>query len=52
MVVVGDKEVEADTVSVRLRSGEKLAPQPFDRFKETVIQTIADKVKDIAEKSV
>jgi len=51
MVVVGDKEVEAGTVSVRLRSGEKLAPQPFDRFKETVIQTIADKVKDTAEKS-
>jgi len=51
MVVVGDKEVEAGTVSVRLRSGEKLAPQPFDDFKETVIQTIAKKVKDTAEKS-
>ncbi len=50
MLVVGDKEVEAGTVSVRLRSGEKLAPQPFERFKETVIQAIAKKVKEPGEK--
>ena len=48
MLVTGDKEVDAGTVSVRLRSGEQLAAQPFDRFKETVIKAIADKVKDIS----
>jgi len=46
MLVAGDKEVDAGTVSVRLRSGEQLAAQPFDRFKTTIIQAITDKVKD------
>jgi len=34
MLVVGDKEVAASTVSVRLRSGEKLDLQPFGDFKQ------------------
>jgi len=46
MLVVGDKEVAAGTVSVRLRSGEQLDPQPFDRFKKIIAQAIADKIKD------
>ena len=46
MLIVGDKEVAAGTVSVRLRSGEQLAPQSFDRFKGIITQAIADKVKD------
>ena len=32
IVVVGDREVESGTVSVRLRSGEQLAAQPAENF--------------------
>jgi len=48
MLVVGDKEVAAATVSVRLRSGEKAASQSFDSFKKTVTTAIADKIKDLS----
>ena len=47
MLVVGDKEVTAATVSVRLRSGEQLSSQSFDDFKEAVRTAIANKVKDL-----
>ena len=47
MLVVGDKEVDASTVSVRLRSGEQAASQSFDSFKESVKEAIANKVKDL-----
>ena len=47
MLVVGDKEVAASTVSVRLRSGEQLTPQYLDSFKKTIKAAIADKVKDL-----
>ena len=33
MLVVGDKEVAASTVSIRLRTGEDLGPQPLSQFK-------------------
>jgi len=45
MLVVGDKEVAASTVSVRLRSGEQLASQSFDSFQETLRMAIANKAK-------
>ena len=45
MLVVGDKEVAASTVSVRLRSTEQLATQSIDSFKETMRKAIKDKVK-------
>lgn len=32
MLVVGDKEVEAGTVAVRLRTNENLGPKPVDEF--------------------
>ncbi len=48
MLIVGDKEVAASTVSVRLRSGEQLAGQPFDSFKEAVKTAINNKVKDLS----
>jgi threonyl-tRNA synthetase len=41
MLVVGDKEVKASTVSVRLRSGEQLDSQPFAGFKEKIKAVIA-----------
>jgi threonyl-tRNA synthetase len=47
MLVVGNNEVATSTVSVRLRSGEQLASQPFDSFKEIVKQAIVNKVKDL-----
>ncbi len=47
MLVVGDKEVAAATVSVRLRSGEQLSPQSFDSFKETVRAAMIDKVSEL-----
>jgi len=47
MVVVGDKEVAASTVSIRLRSGEQLASQSFDDFKASVRIAIDNKVRDL-----
>jgi threonyl-tRNA synthetase len=47
MLVVGDKEEEAGTVSVRRRSGEQLADQPFDGFKKKVSEAIASRTMDI-----
>jgi len=46
MLIVGDKEVTDSTISIRLRSGEQLADQSFDSFKETITTAIANKVKD------
>jgi threonyl-tRNA synthetase len=43
MVVVGDKEVNADTVSVRLRSGEQQNDQPFESLRDTVYHAIEAK---------
>ncbi|MBA7688508.1 Threonine--tRNA ligase 2 [subsurface metagenome] len=47
MVVVGDKEVAASTISIRLRSGKQLVSQSFDDFKASVRIAIANKVKDL-----
>ena len=47
MLIVGDKEVADSTVSVRLRSGEQAASQPFDSFKSSIKSTIANRVKDL-----
>jgi len=47
MLVVGDKEVAAGSVSVRLRSSEQLSAQSFGDFKETVRMAVANKVNDL-----
>ncbi|TET18340.1 MAG: threonine--tRNA ligase [Dehalococcoidia bacterium] len=47
MLIVGDKEVAASTVSLRLRSGEQAASQSVDSFKGSVRVAIANKVKDL-----
>jgi len=47
MLVVGDKEVASSTVSVRLRSGEQLASQPFDSFQRTVKRAITGRLKEL-----
>jgi threonyl-tRNA synthetase len=41
MVIIGDKEVAGNTVSVRLRSGEQLPVQAAAAFIDTVCQAIA-----------
>jgi len=47
MLVVGDREVEAATVSVRLRSGEQLPSQSQDEFKDSISKAITSKVRDL-----
>jgi threonyl-tRNA synthetase len=47
MLIIGDKEVAASTVSVRLRSGEQATAQSFDSFKESVKLAVANKMKDL-----
>ncbi len=47
MLVVGDKEVAASTVSVRLRSTEQLTTQSIDSFKKTIRKAIKAKIKDL-----
>jgi len=46
MLVVGDREVTEATVSVRLRSGEQLASQSFDSFKQSINQAIASRARE------
>ena len=43
MLVVGDKEAAANTVSVRLRSGEQLPTQSFTDFLEAISREITEK---------
>jgi threonyl-tRNA synthetase len=47
MLVIGDKEIAASTVSVRLRTGEQLASQSFDNFKSNLMAIIGNKEKDL-----
>ncbi|MFC1950264.1 threonine--tRNA ligase [Chloroflexota bacterium] len=47
MLVVGDKEVATSTISLRLRSGQQLAPHSLDDLKKYIRIAIANKVKDI-----
>ena len=44
MVIIGDKEVADNSVSVRRRSGEQLPTQPLATFLKTLTKEIADKV--------
>jgi threonyl-tRNA synthetase len=46
MIIVGDKEVADNSVSVRLRTGKQLPATPLMEFKEKLIKAIANKVKD------
>ncbi len=43
MVIIGDKEVADNTVSVRLRSGEQLPAQPLAAFIETLTREISSR---------
>jgi threonyl-tRNA synthetase len=43
MVVIGDKEIEGNTLAVRRRSGEQLPAQSLASFIETLTKEITDK---------
>jgi threonyl-tRNA synthetase len=43
MLVVGDKEVEAETVAVRLRTNENLGPKPIEEFIALAQEAVAEK---------
>jgi threonyl-tRNA synthetase len=43
MLIVGDREVEGDAVSVRLRSGEDLGGQPVSDFIEMAQAAVAER---------
>jgi threonyl-tRNA synthetase len=43
MLIAGDKEVAAGSVSVRLRSGEDLGPKPLDEFAAMAQKAVAEK---------
>ena len=47
MLVVGDKEVAASTVSVRLRDEKQLILQPFADFKVSLVNIIKDRMKGL-----
>jgi threonyl-tRNA synthetase len=47
MLVVGDKEVEKGTVSVRLRTGEQLPPLSLAEFKSKINHMISNKVNEL-----
>ncbi len=44
MLIVGDKELETETISVRLRNGEDLGPMSLSEFKEKVRAVINNKL--------
>ena len=43
MLVVGDKEIEAGAVAVRLRTNENLGPKPVDEFISMAEAAVAEK---------
>ncbi|HEX9897276.1 MAG TPA: threonine--tRNA ligase [Dehalococcoidales bacterium] len=47
MLVVGNKEAETGTVSVRLRTGEQLPPLSLGEFKSKIKQVIAERVNEL-----
>ncbi|MBI4186899.1 MAG: threonine--tRNA ligase [Chloroflexi bacterium] len=47
MLIVGDREVAASSISVRLRTGEQAASLTLEGFKETIKSAIADKTEEL-----
>ena len=46
MLILGDRELAAATVSVRQRSGQQQNDLPFSDFSKTICSAISDKTKD------
>ena len=47
MLVVGDREMEAGAVAVRLRSGEDLGAMPLADFADMAAKAAADRGQDL-----
>ncbi len=47
MLVLGDREAERQSVSVRLRSGENLAAMPLPAFIERVSQVVGGRSEEL-----
>ena len=43
MLIMGDKEMEAGAVAVRLRSGEDLGAMPLDQLKERMVREVQER---------
>jgi len=46
MLIIGDREVQNSTVSVRLRTGEQIQGQSLDAFKESMKQAIVSRAPE------
>jgi len=46
MLIIGDKETENSTISIRLRTGEQLQGQSIEDFIKNLKKVIADREKD------
>jgi threonyl-tRNA synthetase len=46
MLIVGDKEMLADSISLRLRSGEQINDIPFTQFKASIAKAALDRTQD------
>ncbi|MDD5288909.1 MAG: threonine--tRNA ligase [Dehalococcoidales bacterium] len=47
MLIVGDKEMADNAVSVRLRTGEQLPMMPLDAFKTKIRQMITERINEL-----
>jgi threonyl-tRNA synthetase len=52
MIVLGAREVETQTVSVRHRDHDDLGAMPFDDFLETILRESASRSLDAAVRGV
>jgi threonyl-tRNA synthetase len=49
MLIVGDKEIEANAVSVRLRTGENLGSTPIEEFADRITRLVAARSLGLVE---
>ena len=52
MLIVGNKEIEANAVSVRLRTGENLGPRPVEEFAGLLQRIVASRSLGLVEAAV
>jgi threonyl-tRNA synthetase len=46
MLIIGDKEIDNDAVSIRFRSGEQKNGIPFDDFMNIILKAVAEKTEN------
>jgi threonyl-tRNA synthetase len=47
MLIVGDKEAQAEQIAVRVRTGQDLGPRPIAEFRELALRLIAEKSREL-----